>query len=471
MSNNKLINKSNKDFLSKFPINFAQFSAFANRESIKNRALGNNTKLRDSYNSEIKETFDKSLTVKEYKKKNRYKVQAVIQDIMSHNEKKHRVCLCNRAKISPNDKVSVTYNYNQESASFKNLIQCGDGWVCPVCSERKANEKREKVNEDLILLEKNNYFAHMITFTAPHFVSDSLKNTLEKLLKAKSLFYKESFKDFEDAGHITTTEVKWSAKNGWHPHFHIILFTDKRYSEEKLNGKLVKDEQDSSIKELNLKSYEYHDYSDSIKEKMWQKWKKCCLKAGLREPSLKNGIDIKRGYNDFDEKRSHTTQLVDYVLKDQLSNEVTMSHTKTKSRIDSLTPFDLAVSAERDTKNSIFAKLFREYAVAIKGKNNAKYSRKLSALVKKLRKLEAEKEDEKGQEQEEQDRIEQVYELENNEFYALNQNCEYKGTFLILIQRDIQKHLEKNDDLMFCKYNYADSFINLITSLHPPPPS
>ena len=135
---------------------------------------------------------------------------------------------------------------------------------------------------------------------------------------------------------------------------------------------------------------------------------------------------------------------------------MTKSHTKIgKYNTDSVTPFQLALLAENEEEHSPFAVLFREYAKAIKGKNNGKKSPKLVKLLDKIKnpigpQLPASEDD--------SDSIESpvlVYELQEKEWRVLCSDHESKGKLLILIEQDISDH-----GITTSKFPKADSFLN-----------
>lgn len=400
----------------------------------KSGGLGKHTKFCEK---QAQQGFTKDKKKQDYKKL-RYKTQSIIQKIMSHASGTNRVCNCLKKRIDSNLSVGISYNESYKTASYSNLQLCDSKWICPVCSEISANQRKEELKEDLILLEKRGFYAHMLTLTVPHSRDNSLEDTLSKLSKAKSKLFKDGLA-LQNEGHITSLEVKYSSENGWHPHLHLIVITDKKYSEHEMKGTLG----------VNPKNFGVLGYEKMI----GMQWQKYCKSVGLKEPSLKHGVDLKRGYDD---KKHSTDELIDYILKDDLSNEMTKSHTKIgKYNTDSVTPFQLALLAENEEEHSPFAVLFREYAKAIKGKNNGKKSPKLVKLLDKIKnpigpQLPASEDDSYSTES-----PVLVYELQEKEWRVLCSDHESKGKLLILIEQDISDH-----GITTSKFPKADSFLN-----------
>lgn len=400
----------------------------------KNRALGKHTKFCEKQEQQGLQQENKK---QEYKKL-RYKTQSIIQKIMSHASGTNRVCNCLKKRIDSNLSVGISYNETHKTASYSNLQLCDSKWICPVCSEISANQRKEELKQDLILLEKRGFYAHMLTLTVPHARYDALEETLSKLSKAKSKLFKDGLA-LQNEGHITSLEVKYSSENGWHPHLHLIVITDKKYSEHEMKGTLG----------VNPKSFGVLGYEKII----GMQWQKYCKSVGLREPSLRHGVDLKRGYDD---KNHKTTELIDYILKDDLSSEMTKSHTKIgKYNADSVTPFQLALLAEGDEEKSPFAVLFREYAKVIKGKNNGKKSPKLVKLLDKIKNPIGPQLPQPPEDSELSEPPVLVYELLEREWRVLCADHQSKGKLLVLIEQDISDY-----GISTSKFPKADSFLN-----------
>ena len=401
----------------------------------KNRALGKHTKFCATPTGQGIEEKQ----AKQKFKKLRYKTHSIIQKIMSHAEGVNRVCNCQKKRIDSGLAVGVSYNSVHKTASYSNLQLCGSHWICPICSETHANARKQELQSLLVLLAKHRVYAHMLTLTVPHNINDSLDDTLAKLSKAKSELFKKGLSEFENIGHITSVEVKYSADNGWHPHLHLIVFTKQSYRDQEIKGTLG-----SMLGGIGVIGYQ---------QIISLKWQECCEKFGLRKPSLRHGVDLKRGYDDSE--TSHATELVNYILKEQLANEMTKAHCKNgKFNTDSLTPFELALLAEGAEQDSCFAVLFREYAKAIKGKNQAKKSPKLVSFLKSIQEPE---EDENNKSESEEENKKAVYELTDKEWRLLCADHERRGKFLVLIEQDL---LDLGDETEI--FPKADSFLNLL---------
>jgi plasmid rolling circle replication initiator protein Rep len=410
----------------------------------KSGGLGKHTK---SYSTHAQQGFADIAKKQKYKKQ-RYKTQSIVQKILSDCAGKWRVVGCGKKRISADIPVGVTFNPVHKTANFVNLQQCGSVWLCPVCSEKIARKKQEQIKNLLVVMQKHGIKAHMLTLTAPHHATDDLKDLLSKLGKAKKHLFgdRKSIKFWDEhmpsIGHITSTEVKYSDQNGWHPHFHIIIFTKQSYSQDAVKG-----------------IYENGAFQVfGLQQEICKLWQECCKKVGLKVPSLKHGVDLKRGYND--QEQNDAKALIDYALKGSLASELTMSHCKTgRFNTDSLTAFEIATLAENEKgiedASSKYSQLFYQYAVAFKGKRQSFWSKALKEFLRKNGIEEKTEEEHLNAETQEEEDSKLVYEIEQNEWRLLSSDFESRGEFLVLIEQDIYDF-----GIDTQKFPRADSFLN-----------
>lgn len=402
-----------------------------------------------SYSKESKES------IKELYKKRRYKTQSIIQKILAGSAGKWRVVGCGKKRISKDLGVGVSYHPVHGSTSFVNVQMCGLKWLCPVCLEREAQAQRAEVERLIVFMQKMGFYAHMMTFTAPHRKYDKLEDLISLMKAARKRYFGDRAnlaffeEEFEYVGHITAMEIKYSDENGWHPHFHTIVFTKNFYSEANLFGtvkrpKLTKNKKGKIECSSNL----------ALAQKMSVMWMNACTSVGLKTPDFVHGLDIKRGY---DEKEVYDSKpLINYALKVALSSEIALSHTKTgRFNTESLTPFEIALMAESEGDiedlDSKYSQLFYEYACATKGKSMVEPSRALKKLLKEkgFYKVESKPElDDDVPEVLDPDapipELEPapitIFEFNEIQWRALCSDHESRGEFLTLIDRDIKKH-------------------------------
>lgn len=194
-------------------------------------------------------------------------------------------------------------------------------------------------------------WAHMLTFTFPHSIQDALKTHADALVAAYRDFTSHNAWGLFAAkigyvGCIKSFEILWGQTNGWHGHFHILWFHSRG---------------------VDLKL-----------QQVWlvNRWIKCLETAGLSFTEQQksymhdHAIDISRAHDG------------NYLAKLGgkgwgIENELTKATNK-RSKKELISPFQLLDLAEDDKKS---ADLFREYALATKGKARIFISKNLRDAV------------------------------------------------------------------------------------------
>lgn len=253
----------------------------------------------------------------------------------------HRVNYCLRQRVDAQRSVFVRYNPNREKAHYDNLQRCGSVWTCPFCARQITEGRRAELKTAMANWQKDGGFVYLVTLTNRHHKGDDLAELLQGQQKALTkLWEKNAVKKMMKAlgchGRITATEVTYG-DNGWHPHFHLLMFFDHEVNTQGLQSFLA-----------------LH-------------WVDACTKAKLKVPSLEHGVDVQKG-----------DKAQEYIAKWGLEHEMTKGHLK-KGKKDGLTPFDLLRQSEG---NPQYKKLFRQFADVFKGKQQLHWSSGLKALLK-----------------------------------------------------------------------------------------
>lgn len=259
-----------------------------------------------------------------------------------------RVRFCLRHRIDGAKGVEVKYNEKREKAHYSNVQRCGSVWVCPICSAQISEGRRSELKKGMEYwqgqgdIQDEGGLVLLLTLTNPHHHGDNLEQLLLGQKKALASLWRdrksrEMFQALGKVGHIIATEVTHGA-NGWHPHYHILLF------------------------------FKAHINVKALKDFIALHWQHCCKKAGLKVPSLEHGCDLRDGkYADK------------YVSKWGLADEVTKGHIK-KGLEGSATPWDLLRASEAGCEKSGY--LFQVFAKAFKGTAQLNWSKGLKSLLK-----------------------------------------------------------------------------------------
>jgi hypothetical protein len=259
--------------------------------------------------------------------------------------------------------VEVWRTRETGTARYRNLQTCASVWACPVCasriSERRSGELRQCIEQH----EAAGGQVLLLTLTNPHTARDDLGDMLKAQSRAMSRFNglrvaQLLWAEIGCIGTVRAWEVthgrQRSRNNGWHPHFHILIFCRSG---------------------LDL---------DDLRPRMYAIWANCCRLAGLPIPSQRHGITLEDG-----------SRASEYVSKGLwgLDREMTKGHSK-QTRPDDQgtkgeTPFDLlrAFLMDRDKQA---AALFREFALTFHGRRQLVYSKGLKDHFDLVEKTDAE---------------------------------------------------------------------------------
>ena len=388
-----------------------QSSPICVQKGQKNRGLGTITKSCSIVDSKEK-IFDKD-KAREYRKTTTQLKERAGEILYKPNEKKqHRVCACGKCRIDGTAPVGVKYNATKEVAHYTNLQWCGSVWLCPDCSYRITQERKKELSDAMKACRDKRLHVAMLTLTVPHYLGDDLRTLLKKMSKAKHALWTNRdsrhyfSENFPMVGHITATEVKYSDNNGWHPHFHILIFLENKY-------------QDEDIALLQNELYEL--------------WADKCVKAGLGKPSKAHGLDLKIGSKD--------DVLADYISKWGLAEEMTQAHQKIgKKNRQSLTVWEiLDLSRMEVSTKDKYGHLFSVYASAFKGRRQLFWSKGLKELLKVEEKSDEQLANKHTQDELQDEIFEEVISLTEQDWWAI---CFHRlrVEFLELIELDIARN-------------------------------
>lgn len=244
--------------------------------------------------------------------------------------------------------IQVWRSIEHKTTSFSGLQTCGSVWACPVCSAKIAERRRAEIIAAMVAHKALEMLVLMLTLTAPHQRTDNLRELLAKQAVAlKSMFsdftVRTVFKEMGVIGQIRALEVTHGRlsefNNGWHPHYHLLLFCG------------------SDVDLARFDATQMKDWS----VRLYLRWAACCVRAGLGEPSFAHGLKLDDG-----------SKAAKYVSKWGLEDEMTKGHTK--KAINGETPFDFLRAYLADSKDKQAGALFKEFAETFKGKRQLHWS-------------------------------------------------------------------------------------------------
>jgi len=143
---------------------------------------------------------------------------------------RHRTRMCHGARAFNAETISLKLSQDakKSSATLAGVQTCGSVWSCPVCSQRIAVSRAKEIEQALVWSRANKFTPVMVTLTASH-------KSWMPLVEFKTSF-KAAFRHLQKNGSfqrlkrgagisrtIKSVEVT-RGLNGWHYHYHILLF-------------------------------------------------------------------------------------------------------------------------------------------------------------------------------------------------------------------------------------------------------
>lgn len=330
-------------------------------------------------------------------------VQYALQSRARELLPKERVSTCLRCRITDKKPVGIKYNTKRKKAHYDNVQRCGWVWGCPVCASKVTEKRKKEVKKAMDCHIKNGGGCYMMTLTIPHYMGDNLKALYARMSVAMRHFYggrksEGLWATMGKIGHIRALEVTYGV-NGWHPHFHIMIFTKNLLSEG-----------------FNTTPFFEH-------------WKNACRLAKLPIPNH-YGFDFKQG------------NYSEYITKWGLESEITKGHIK-QGKKGSLTAFDMlrASMFEMNSDSEKMGKLFQEFAISSKKQRQLVWSRGLKDMFGINEKSDEELSEETEKEAKE---IMSVYEM----IWSLVCRYHRRADLLHCVEYDQQHGTETANDLI-----------------------
>lgn len=147
--------------------------------------------------------------------------------------KRPRISNCGRTGFGRGSVEIVT---GEVHAHAKGQAYCENAKECPVCSEIIRRSRESEINQGVKAHLKAGGSILLATFTIQHHQGERLRDLQSLLYESfSSMTGKRRFRDlmreFGVLGRVRCYEVMYG-KNGWHPHFHAVVFLESHLSEE-----------------------------------------------------------------------------------------------------------------------------------------------------------------------------------------------------------------------------------------------
>lgn len=244
--------------------------------------------------------------------------------------------------------AEIKHSQSAARARLANLETCKNVWVCPVCAGRIARERRTELTRALYHAEQQQRGVLHVTFTLRHRKGDPLKDLIKMLRTAIRAVWSSAAAErirarYGVLGNIRALEVT-HGDNGWHPHAHVLIFTDCALSDDMIEA-----------------------FTIALRSR-WQRK----LHAIGGDADWRFGVDVKaaRSYiAEYVSKFGHLPQ------QDRAGVEFEIGSAATKrAHQDGVTPFELLEIWSKDILDPEPMNLFREYGEAMKHERQLHWS-------------------------------------------------------------------------------------------------
>lgn len=257
---------------------------------------------------------------------------------------------CLKQLLQPAQGVQVCVTKASHRAHYKNIIQCGSVWTCPVCAAKITLYRKKRTVE---AINKKKFGKAAAIFTIQHNRGSDLETLVKDLFEGVSFVTSgPPARRFRDKwlilGTITSPEYTFSLENGHHPHKNLMFIS--AYPQSKLDCEEFR----SDLARLQQR------YKDQLAKKGYL----------VNEHTVYN-------FTKKDDVES-------YFLKWGLEAEVIQGEQK-QGHENHYTPFQL-LDVIGDNKISeidrqAYTTAFREYAQCFKGKRQVCISRELQVWL------------------------------------------------------------------------------------------
>lgn len=249
-----------------------------------------------------------------------------------------RVGQCGRHRVSTD---VVVCRHDSGGAYFQGLATCGSIWRCPVCSAKIQAQRVGELQELVTAHQKAGGHVFLLTLTVPHTDGQSLRAVLDGVTGGWQKFLAGSpWARLRDCygidGYVRAVEIT-HGRNGWHPHIHALIFTDRGFSEIE---------------------------TDQFRLRLFSRWRAIAERAGLGTVSF-DALDLQW----VDPK---TEDAAAYLVKWGASAEVSASASK-QGRMGNRSAWQLLADADRGDGRA--AGLWKHYAEVLQGRRHLTYSR------------------------------------------------------------------------------------------------
>lgn len=290
----------------------------------------------------------------------------------------HRIKVCWRHRLPATETIQVVHLPAKRRGHIRGLMKCASVWCCPVCAARITEQRRDELQQ-AIANHRDQYVPIMVTYTLSHYKSSKLQDTLATLLESyrrlRSGRWWQGFKESNHlAGSVRATEITYT-DNGWHPHFHEILFvrntpeaiTDFASYKSLYNGAQLVD----PVLDLDFLAM-------WLEQLLMTRWADVVSQLG-GYASLEHGLKVTTQGGDIAAYVAKYGRLPVDPSRWTVAHELTKAIVKRSGAATGLTPYELLEAYGSGVEQA--GQLWQEYAAATAGRSQLQWSRGMRELL------------------------------------------------------------------------------------------
>lgn len=213
----------------------------------------------------------------------RYEARETLWEVSTRKGVRH----CGKTPVSGGVTTALDM---RGKGSHLGLMHCGLIWVCPVCSAKIRAVRADTLAEGSAAWCEAGHAVALVTLTIRHYARERLRDLVKKVAAAwRRAFTGRPWKTMQDrygiTGYARAMEVTHGEANGWHVHFHVLMFTERRWSQ---------------------------DRADAFRGEAAARWADACQAVGAYRPSDERGVRV-----DVLGKGADPSDMARYVMKGQ----------------------------------------------------------------------------------------------------------------------------------------------------------
>lgn len=169
------------------------------------------------------------------RRRDRYRRRATVARMARHrrsaasaavNKTLGRVAKCGRVPAANGAEVRCVAG-DSPYAYLAGVVTCSNVWLCAVCSAKIRTRRQLEVAALAEAHTATGGDLGLLTLTLRHHRWHDLAAMLRTLADAwESLRQDARWRELGIVGYVRSLEVTYSERNGWHPHYHVLLLFD-----------------------------------------------------------------------------------------------------------------------------------------------------------------------------------------------------------------------------------------------------